>query len=444
MDLRALQALCSASAGSVGCVPGQQPTLHIPPGATPPALSQAPGNAAPGSSLEDLCRLALMNNALQMQLSSLGHRASSSEGQTDVASLAAHIQGLPMSPTMIAAHRASRDNAFSIADTDAKSCSSGEDSKSRTQRGSDSGNDDVVSVMTRRRKGVECKVLITYEILAQHFHESLDVVAEKLMISKTSIKAACRRLGLAKWPYQHRGPRKSRSKNTNEAEGSSAGDSSESGRVEGSKDGSEGSKDGSEGSKDGSEAASSKDAASKDDQDDAKGSDMSDDDDSDSSTHNSDEDDEGDDEPAEDARADAREREDKEEDLKAVFHSLLSREGDARPAPAKRRRTEDADGLDLKRLHKKSQEICRAIRQVGSRPRPVPVWAARAPPGPPPPAPTLRYQPDASFPAPYKPDVHLPPRPVQTGRTSLPPHPPPSPCRAGRARISRFTEPNMR
>jgi len=289
-----------------------------------------------------------MNNALQLQLSSLGHRVLSSEGQPDVSSLASHTQGLPMSSTMTAAHRASRDNAFSIADTDAKSSSSGEDSKSRTQRGSDSGsgNDDVVSVMTRRRKGVECKVLITYEILAQHFHESLDAVAEKLMISKTSIKAACRRLGVAKWPYQHRGPRKSRSKNSNETEGSSAGDSSESGRVEGSKDGyegskDEGSKDGSEGSKDGSEAASSKDAPSKDDRDNAKGSDMSDDDDSDSSTHNSDEEDEGDDEPAEDARADAREREDKTEDLKAVFHAILSREGDARPAPAKRRRVED-------------------------------------------------------------------------------------------------------
>ena len=38
--------------------------------------------------------------------------------------------------------------------------------------------------------------LLTRELLANYFHESLDTVAEKMMVSKTTIKAACRRLGL--------------------------------------------------------------------------------------------------------------------------------------------------------------------------------------------------------------------------------------------------------
>ena len=35
-------------------------------------------------------------------------------------------------------------------------------------------------------------------------------MTERLGLSKTTIKAACRRLGLDKWPYTHKGPRKPR------------------------------------------------------------------------------------------------------------------------------------------------------------------------------------------------------------------------------------------
>ncbi|KAJ1483505.1 hypothetical protein T484DRAFT_1895882, partial [Baffinella frigidus] len=64
-----------------------------------------------------------------------------------------------------------------------------------------------VTVMSRS-PGVDRRVVLTRELLANYFHESLDAVAEKMMISKTTIKAACRRLGLFKWPYRHSGKRK--------------------------------------------------------------------------------------------------------------------------------------------------------------------------------------------------------------------------------------------
>ncbi|KAJ1469330.1 hypothetical protein T484DRAFT_1852149 [Baffinella frigidus] len=72
-----------------------------------------------------------------------------------------------------------------------------------------SGYETQVSVMSRS-KGVDRRVLLTRELLSTYFHESLDTVAEKMLISKTTIKAACRRLGLVKWPYRHSGPRKMR------------------------------------------------------------------------------------------------------------------------------------------------------------------------------------------------------------------------------------------
>ena len=53
-------------------------------------------------------------------------------------------------------------------------------------------------------------MVLTKELLESHYHESLDAVVEILGLSKTTIKAACRRLGLPKWPYQHTGPRKRR------------------------------------------------------------------------------------------------------------------------------------------------------------------------------------------------------------------------------------------
>mmetsp|Transcript_37730 Transcript_37730/g.89322 ORF Transcript_37730/g.89322 Transcript_37730/m.89322 type:complete len:517 (-) Transcript_37730:189-1739(-) len=72
-----------------------------------------------------------------------------------------------------------------------------------------SGYEKQVSVMSRS-KGVDRRVHLTRELLATYFHESLDTVAEKMLVSKTTIKAACRRLGLVKWPYRHSGPRKMR------------------------------------------------------------------------------------------------------------------------------------------------------------------------------------------------------------------------------------------
>ncbi|KAJ1468470.1 hypothetical protein T484DRAFT_3629717 [Baffinella frigidus] len=72
-----------------------------------------------------------------------------------------------------------------------------------------SGYEKQVSVMSRNR-GVDRRVLLTREILSNYFQDSLDTVAEKMAVSKTTIKAACRRLGLVKWPYRHSGPRKSR------------------------------------------------------------------------------------------------------------------------------------------------------------------------------------------------------------------------------------------
>ncbi|KAJ1492376.1 hypothetical protein T484DRAFT_3640603 [Baffinella frigidus] len=69
---------------------------------------------------------------------------------------------------------------------------------------------DFVDEVIPRRRGNEPRVVLTRELLASYKHESLDAVTEHLGLSKTTIKAACRRLGLSKWPYQHTGPRKRR------------------------------------------------------------------------------------------------------------------------------------------------------------------------------------------------------------------------------------------
>mmetsp|Transcript_12380 Transcript_12380/g.28519 ORF Transcript_12380/g.28519 Transcript_12380/m.28519 type:complete len:347 (-) Transcript_12380:60-1100(-) len=64
-------------------------------------------------------------------------------------------------------------------------------------------------------------VIISYELLSKHFHESLDAATAKIGISKTTMKAACRRLGIVKWPYAHKGPRRRRSKTSKEGSSSS-------------------------------------------------------------------------------------------------------------------------------------------------------------------------------------------------------------------------------
>mmetsp|Transcript_37728 Transcript_37728/g.89304 ORF Transcript_37728/g.89304 Transcript_37728/m.89304 type:complete len:537 (-) Transcript_37728:189-1799(-) len=89
------------------------------------------------------------------------------------------------------------------------SSSFAEDSQSGIWRQA-SGYEQQVSVMSRSKGGVDRRVLLTRALLANYFHESLDTVAEKMLVSKTTIKAACRRLGLVKWPYRHSGPRKMR------------------------------------------------------------------------------------------------------------------------------------------------------------------------------------------------------------------------------------------
>ena len=77
------------------------------------------------------------------------------------------------------------------------------------------GEDDADSLATRvnasgfvdavipRRRGNEKKVVLTRELLESYHHESLDAVTEHLGLSKTTIKAACRRLGVPRWPFQH-------------------------------------------------------------------------------------------------------------------------------------------------------------------------------------------------------------------------------------------------
>ncbi|KAJ1489595.1 hypothetical protein T484DRAFT_1779590 [Baffinella frigidus] len=49
-----------------------------------------------------------------------------------------------------------------------------------------------------RRRGNEKKVVLTRALLESYHHESLDTVTERLGLSKTTIKAACRKLGLPK------------------------------------------------------------------------------------------------------------------------------------------------------------------------------------------------------------------------------------------------------
>jgi hypothetical protein len=71
---------------------------------------------------------------------------------------------------------------------------------------SGSDNGDFEDTVTARRGSK--RIELTLALLAQHFHEPLDVVTDKLGVSKTTLKAVCRRLGLAKWPYRRPASRK--------------------------------------------------------------------------------------------------------------------------------------------------------------------------------------------------------------------------------------------
>ncbi|EKX50450.1 hypothetical protein GUITHDRAFT_103684 [Guillardia theta CCMP2712] len=69
------------------------------------------------------------------------------------------------------------------------------------------------SVQVHARKGKSMSrspVVITFELLAEHFHESLETAASKIGIGKSTMKHVCRRLGIEKWPYTHKGHRKNR------------------------------------------------------------------------------------------------------------------------------------------------------------------------------------------------------------------------------------------
>ena len=67
-----------------------------------------------------------------------------------------------------------------------------------------------VDAVVRGGRGNAPKVVLTRELLESYHHVSLDIVTERLGLSKTTLKAACRRLGLERWPYQAKGPRKNR------------------------------------------------------------------------------------------------------------------------------------------------------------------------------------------------------------------------------------------
>ena len=64
-----------------------------------------------------------------------------------------------------------------------------------------------VDAVIPRRRGIKEELVLTRELLEGYYHEPLDNVVELLQISKTTIKNACRRLGLPRWPYSHKGVR---------------------------------------------------------------------------------------------------------------------------------------------------------------------------------------------------------------------------------------------
>eukprot|EP00960_Hanusia_phi_P025559 745722-Hanusia_phi.AAC.3 len=67
-----------------------------------------------------------------------------------------------------------------------------------------------VQVRNSRTTARSEPIEITYEQLATHFHRSLESAASSIGIGKSTMKVVCRRLGIKKWPYTHKGQRRRR------------------------------------------------------------------------------------------------------------------------------------------------------------------------------------------------------------------------------------------
>ncbi|EKX52007.1 hypothetical protein GUITHDRAFT_150869 [Guillardia theta CCMP2712] len=67
-----------------------------------------------------------------------------------------------------------------------------------------------VQVRNSRTTARSEPIEITYEQLAKHFHRSLESAASSIGIGKSTMKVVCRRLGIKKWPYTHKGQRRRR------------------------------------------------------------------------------------------------------------------------------------------------------------------------------------------------------------------------------------------
>eukprot|EP00960_Hanusia_phi_P037500 752991-Hanusia_phi.AAC.7 len=63
-------------------------------------------------------------------------------------------------------------------------------------------------------------VVLTRELLQSYFDRSLAQVSAELGICPTAIKRACRKLGIAKWPYKtpNPGPKKRKNSDTSESQ----------------------------------------------------------------------------------------------------------------------------------------------------------------------------------------------------------------------------------
>ncbi|EKX49844.1 hypothetical protein GUITHDRAFT_104240 [Guillardia theta CCMP2712] len=110
------------------------------------------------------------------------------------------------------------DTASSCSDSDQAGTTSMEkdssadlETKPDPQASRASPREKSVTVHSRRLTSSSVQpVQITAELLAEHFHESLEVAASKIGIGKSTMKIVCRRLGIEKWPYVHTGSRRRR------------------------------------------------------------------------------------------------------------------------------------------------------------------------------------------------------------------------------------------